>query len=217
MIVFLDDILVLGRSYRESLQNRDQVLKLLRQLGFQLNHKKSSQFHLRYLLIWASYGTQNNASFPSIGKDSRFETNSTANPFQNPDNLSSSHEVLREGKSCGSSHSRGTSAFQNFSEPIYFHLQKSVRLFQVVQSFRDGQRRSYLVGKPKRTSCTMSLLEPQAQTVVESDASRAGWDAIHEGVPSSGIWSREVTVSHHINELEMLAGENALHHYCPKI
>ena len=93
---------------------------------------------------------QNNASFPSIGKDSRFETNSTANSFQNPDNLSSIHEVLREGKSCGSSLSRGTSAFQNFSEAIDFHLQKSVRPFQVVHSFRDGQRGSYLVGKPKR-------------------------------------------------------------------
>ena len=69
----------------------------------------------------------------------------------------------------------------------------------------------------KESSCTMSLLEPQAQTVVESDASRTGWGAIHEGVPSSGIWSREVTVSHHINELEMLAGENGLHCYCPKI
>ena len=69
---------------------------------------------------------QNNASFSSVGKDSRFETNSTANSFQNPDNLSSSHEVLREGKSRGSSRSRGTSAFQNFSEAIDFHLQKSV-------------------------------------------------------------------------------------------
>ena len=94
---------------------------------------------------------QNNASFPSIRKDSRFETNSTANSFQNPDNLSSSHEVLREGKSCGSSRSKGTSAFQNFSEAIDFHLKKSVRPFQVVHSFRDGQRGSYLVGKPKRT------------------------------------------------------------------
>ena len=42
MTLFLDNILVLGRSYKECLQNRDQVLKLLGQLGFQLNHKKSS-------------------------------------------------------------------------------------------------------------------------------------------------------------------------------
>ena len=57
---------------------------------------------------------RNNVSLPSIGEDSRFETNSTVNPFQSPDNLSPGHEVLREGKSCGSSRSRSTSAFQNF-------------------------------------------------------------------------------------------------------
>ena len=42
VIVFLDDIIVQRRSYRECLQDRDQVLKRLKQLGFQLNHKKSS-------------------------------------------------------------------------------------------------------------------------------------------------------------------------------
>ena len=36
-----------------------------------------------------------------------------------------------------------------------------------------------------KSSCTMSLLEPQAQTVLESDAPRTGWGVIHEGVPSS--------------------------------
>ena len=51
----------------------------------------------------------------------------------------------------------------------------------------------------------MSLLEPQSQTVVECNASHTGRGSIHEGVPSSGIWSKEVTVSHHINELEMLS------------
>ena len=51
----------------------------------------------------------------------------------------------------------------------------------------------------KESSCTMSLLEPQAQTVVESDASRTGWGAIHEGVLSSGIWRKEVSVSHHMH------------------
>ena len=93
---------------------------------------------------------QNNTSFPSIGEDSRFETNSTVNPFQSPDNLSSSHEVLREGKWCGSSCSRNTSIFQNFSEAIDFHLQKSVRPFQAVHCFRECQRGPYFVGKPKR-------------------------------------------------------------------
>ena len=147
---------------------------------------------------------QNNAGFPSIGEDSRFETNSTANAFQSLDNLSPGH---------GSS----TSAFQNFSEAIDFHLQKSVPSFQVVRSFRECQRGPYLVGKPKRILLHNVLLEPQAQTVVDSNASRTGWGTIHLRVPSSGIYSKEVTVSHHINELEMLAGENALHHYCPKI
>ena len=50
----------------------------------------------------------------------------------------------------------------------------------------------------------MSLFEP---TVVESKASRIRWGTIHEGEPLSGIWSKEVTVPHHVDALEMLAGE----------
>ena len=218
VIVFLDDIFVLGRSYRECLQNRDQVLKLLRQLGFQLNHKKSFLIPSQVFFLYGPpMEHQNNASFPSIGKDSRFETNSTANSFQNPDNLSSGHEVHREGKSCGSSHSRSTSAFQNFSEAIDFHLLKSVQPFQVVHSFRDGQRGSYLVGKPKRI-----LLHNVPSRTTSTDSGRI------RCIPHMvGCHSRESTFeshleqgghsSDHINELEMLAGENALHHYCPKI
>ena len=67
---------------------------------------------------------QNNAKFPSIGEDSLFQTNNMmVNPFL------SGNLVLKEGKSCASSHSRSTSGFQIFfSVPIDFHLQKSVDL-----------------------------------------------------------------------------------------
>ena len=56
---------------------------------------------------------QNNEQFPSIGEDSPFQTNNMVNPFQSPDNLSG-HLVLKEGKSCASTHSRSTSGFQIF-------------------------------------------------------------------------------------------------------
>ena len=108
---------------------------------------------------------QKNASHSSIGEDSRFETNSTVNALQSRDNPSSGHEVLREGKSCGLSCCSSTSAFQNFSEAIDFHVQKSVRPFQVIHSFRECQRGPYLMGKrqsillhnvPSRTTGTNS-------------------------------------------------------------
>ena len=54
---------------------------------------------------------QSNVSLPSIGEDSQFETINTVNPFQSPDNPSSGHEVLIEGKSCGSICSRSIAEF----------------------------------------------------------------------------------------------------------
>ena len=93
---------------------------------------------------------QNNASLPSIRKDSRFETNSTVNPFQSPNHLSSGHEVLRESKLRCLRRSRSTFAFQNFSEVIDFRVQKSVRPFQAAHSFRECRRGPSLVGKTKR-------------------------------------------------------------------
>ena len=160
---------------------------------------------------------KNSANFPPIGEDSRFETNSAVNPFQSPDNLLSGHEVLREGKSCGSSHSRSTSAFQNFSVPIDLHLQNQLDLSWLYRVSESAREDLIWWANLKESSCTKSLFEPQTQTVVESKASRIRWGTIHEGVSSSGICSKEVTVPHHINEQEMLAGENALHNYFPKI
>ena len=88
---------------------------------------------------------------------------------------------------------------------IYRNQFDLFKLYTVSQSARED-----LIwwANLKGFSCTMSLLEPQAQTVVESDASRTVWGSIREGVLSNGIWSKEVTVSYHINELEMLSGEN---------
>ena len=104
-----------------------------------------------------------------------------------------------------------------FPVPIDSHLEKSVDLFQLY-TVSECQKGPYLVGKPKESSYTMPFFEP---TVVESKAShkasRIKWGTIHEGEPLSGIWSKEVTVPHHIDELEMLAGENVFHHYCLKI
>ena len=156
---------------------------------------------------------QNNACFPSTGVDLLFETNSTVNPLQSPDNLESGHEVLREGKSCGSSHSRSTSSFQYFSEVIDFHL-----TFQVLHSFRECQRGPYLVGNPKRI-----LLHNVLSRTTVTDSGRIRCILHRVGYYSRGStfeWHMEqggqVTIPHHINKLEMLAGENALHHYCPK-
>ena len=40
IIAFLDDFLVIGRSYGECLQTLNELLRLLRHLGFQINYKK---------------------------------------------------------------------------------------------------------------------------------------------------------------------------------
>ena len=109
VIVFLDDILVLGRSYRECLQNRDQVLKLLRQLGFQLNHKKSflilSQVFTYLGLLWNTKTMQ--VSLP-LGKI--HDLRQTAQLILSKTQITCRQAMrffTREGKSCGSSSSRG--------------------------------------------------------------------------------------------------------------
>ena len=56
---------------------------------------------------------------------------------------------------------------------------------------------------------TLSLIQKQAQIVIQSDASLTGWGAVWDGVSTGGSWSpQEQTL--HINYLELLAMELAM-------
>ena len=218
VIVFLNDILVLGRSYMECLQNRDQVLKLLRQLGFQLNHKKSSlirsQVFTYFGLLWNAKTMQ--VSLP-LGKNHNLRQTAQLILSKTQITCRQAMRFLGKVNHAVQAVPEARLHFRIFQRQLISIYRNQFDLFKLYTVSDMAREDLIWWANLKESSCTMSLLGPQEQTVVESDASPTGWGAIHEGVPSSGIWSREVTVSHHINELEMLAVENALHHYCPKI
>ena len=82
---------------------------------------------------------QNNAKFSSVGEDSLFQTNNMVNPFQIPDNLSG-HLVLKEGKSCASSHSRSTSGFQNFFQCQLISICRNQLTFSSCTQFQSARK-----------------------------------------------------------------------------
>ena len=60
--------------------------------------------------------------------------------------------------------------------------------------------------------CSTSMLKPEASIVIESDASKSGWGAVCQGVPTGGRWTLEET-KFHINYLELKAMFLALQSY----
>ncbi|XP_065902073.1 uncharacterized protein [Dysidea avara] len=52
--------------------------------------------------------------------------------------------------------------------------------------------------------CSAPIWKPEASTVIESDASKLGWGAVCQGVPTGGRWTLEET-KFHINYLELKA------------
>ena len=60
--------------------------------------------------------------------------------------------------------------------------------------------------------CSAPIWKPEASTVIESDASKLGWGAVCQGVPTGGRWTLEET-KFHINYLELKAMFLALQSY----
>lgn len=79
LIVFLDDFLVIGRSYGECLQALNELLRLLRHLGFQINYNKieGPTHEIRFLGIVLNSITMN----LSISEDKLRDVESTMNSF----------------------------------------------------------------------------------------------------------------------------------------
>ena len=152
-----------GKIIQGSLQNRDQVLKLLRQLGFQLNQKKSSLIPSQvFTYLGLLCNTKTMQVFLPLGKI--YDLRQAAQLILSKTQITCRQAMRFLGKV--------NHAVQAVPEA---HLHFRIFQRQLISIYRNqfdlfklytvsGMAREDLIwwANLKESSCTMSLLEPQA-------------------------------------------------------
>lgn len=208
-LIFIDDILILATARQELILILQEVITLLRLLGFTINMEKSELTptqRIQYL---------------------GFRIDSRAMTLSLPDNKVK--KLLQECKRALSVQmtvrsiarliGRMSAATQAIlPAPLYYRALQRIKNagFKVEQSFEtrvtlDAEARSELrwwIESMSRWN-GRTLIQPQPDVTIESDASLLGWGASSDGLETGGLWS-QLERGMHINVLELKAGAFAV-------
>ena len=212
IVVYLDDMLLMGADQWEIQMARDTTVYLLENLGFTINWEKS--------ILTPSHKCE----FLGMNLDSLTMT-VTLPEEKIQDLISTCRETLLTKDLCLRDTARLIGKLYATAPAI---SQAPLQLRSLQQNLIKAQK----IGKGYEDSLSLTdssrkelkwwvnnlhiqkgnpfFLEPP-EMWISSDASMEGWGAAMVGGPSTGgTWTKEEKESHHINELEMLAAEMAI-------
>lgn len=213
IMVYLDDILILGRSFDESVQNTRRVIDLLQSLGFVINFDKSS-LSPKNSLIYLGFEIDSSSMLASLPVNKILKLQSFG----------------REIISSSSISIRTLSQFIGYITSSFDVFPKGRLHFRELEQLKDGALHESCnnfdaiipVGRKIRSEIGwwLSLQAeefrspveiPEVSITIRTDASNSGWGAVCENDNSfsQGLWSEE-ELSYHINKLELLAVQRGL-------
>ena len=213
VVFYLDDILILSKSYPDSANHCARLKGLLNRLGFNLNLRKSElvpkQSFVYLGLAWDSV-----AMTVSLPPDKVSDLRDSARQILNSRSLTtrSLQRFLGKVNFACIAVPRG----RLMCRPIQRCVPKgNSRLFQST-SLTPEARQAVQWWAALKVS-TNPLWFPETAATLTTDASIKGWGATLSGQSIKGLWplSWVQNRSHHINELEMRAVLLAVRHWSP--
>ena len=194
IIIDIDDMFILAGTKEEAAQHLEVLLFLLEALGFMVNLEKShtnSAQEIKFLGLTVYSQTMHSLQLRLPGKKIR-QICKEAAQLQAKELVSARQLSQLLGKLSAASHAMWVA-------PLFYRLRFS-------KEFQDEfdwwqSHLSQWNGKV--------VIQRQAQIVIQSDTSLAGWGAVCKEVSTGGSWiPQEQTV--HINWLELLAADLAV-------
>ena len=209
-IIFLDDMLIMGQSKEELVDQVGEILQFLQLLGFVINQEKSvlSPSHTIQFLGFMVDSALMMISLPQ-------------------------KKVEDIAKACQAALLQGTLSVRDLSRLIgqmsatmravlpaplcYRNLQRiknqslsRSHSFEAIVTLDDSAKEELLWWVHQLATWNgRTILSETPDLVVESDASLLGWGAVSGGVCTGGLWS-EKERTQHINYLELMAGALAV-------
>ena len=209
-IIFLDDMLIMGQSKEELVDQVGEILQFLQLLGFVINQEKS--------VLSLSHTIQ----FLGFIVDSALMM--IALPQKKVEDVA---------KACQAALLQGTLSVRDLSRLIgqmsatmwavlpaplcYRNLQRiknqslsRSHSFEAIVTLDNSAKEELLWWVHQLATWNgRTILSETPDLVVESDASLLGWSAVSGGVHTGGLWSKKERTQH-INYLELMAGALAV-------
>ena len=204
-VFYLDDILVIGRSYEECIDNIQETSTLLQELGFIINEKKSVMVpsqRCKYLgLIFDSKKMS-----VELTKEKIHQTVDLVNKISK-----TSFCTIREFAAfVGTLVSRcpalkyGMVYVRRFEKERLRALEANHNNFDAIMTLSAELEEDFTWWKKNILMASAPMAEPVYNLEIFSDASLTGWGVFCENQRSHGYWKAE-DLELHINQLELMA------------
>ena len=206
ILMYLDDWLLLGKSYNEILHHREQALVLMEELGLTINWTKSNLTPCQTAVYLGM--TIDSVRFHVSLTPKRIEKAiAIFNLFVSSSSLPAKKWQSLIGFMC--SVEDLTLGARIRMRPFQFHLREnwtqgveSDTKAVVIPEYLKSKLQWFL--SPGRLEEGRSLKQPSPDLTIFSDASKEGWGGTLDNLTTSGLWSTAET-SLHINVLEIRA------------
>ena len=209
-IVYIDDLLLLSDSRQELMEVLQEVILLLRHLGFRINWEKSQLVPLQKI--------------PYLG----FMVDSLTTIISLPDK-----KLQGIKQECSRARKQRSLSIRTLARiigrlsaaaqailpaPLYYRALQQLKntAFRTASSFddqvpltTDARRELQWWMEEARKYNGRQIHSSSPDLTIESDASLLGWGALAEDIPTGGLWSPQERCLH-INVLELMAGAFAV-------
>lgn len=204
-VIYLDDILLLGKTKKECESNIKETLKLFEHLGFLINYKKSNLIPNNVCKYLGFLYNSKDMSL-SLPNEKRIRLGELLKKF------SSSNECkIRDfSKFLGTLISAAPAIRYSFLYTKMFERQKYLALLKSRGNYEAKMfipptlSSDFFWWMNKVQDSSNAIRSDNFQVEIFTDASRSGWGAFYNNTTTFGYWSEEEKLCH-INELELLA------------
>lgn len=216
-VIYLDDILCIGKTYTECLNNVNETLRVLTCLGFVINYKKSSLLPQQECKFLGFIYNTTNLSV-SLPIDKRCNIAQLVKKF-----ISLPPCTIREfAQLIGVLTAACPAVKYGWLYTKTLERQKYLLLNRFHNNYNSKIKlERYILNDLNWWSqniftCTNFVVAPDFELEIFSDASKTGWGAFCDGNRAHGSW-KETERECHINYLELLASFLALKTFAKKL
>ena len=210
MIIYIDDMLIIGSSMEEILMARDTVLHLLEALGFVINYQKSMTTPTTEIEFLGVIINSNTLTL-SIPLEKLTKLTGLCQRTLNLKSITIRDLAKLIGKLRATSPAFTPAPLQlrNLQREQMVALNKNLPYEAVITLKRDARLELHWWIENISIHNGKAITMNPPELMISSDASMQGWGAACQEISTGGEWSQEQRLLH-INMLELIAVEYAI-------
>ncbi|KAJ8914276.1 hypothetical protein NQ315_011010 [Exocentrus adspersus] len=209
-VIYLDDMLILGKNEKECTNNLNFTSQFLTSLGFLINKEKSTLTPTQIIkFLGFTYNSKEMLMSVPIDKKSKILSLIKTVRRKAVIRIRDFAKFIGTLVSICPAIPYGWMHLKEFEREKYTALKKSQGDYDALMEIREKLIVEFIWWENNIPISETSLREPNYELTIYTDASNSGWGASCNGETARGWWN-DIETSFHINYLELLAAFNGL-------